>query len=207
MNYIKNKLFGLCFTTYNKTITKYNNLKYMFFYVQTIQMDDNNIYIYYLMIKMLAYCKHKEIPFTESLLNNINDYIGEGLIDMLYETPNRKCKMIMESSILDIIKRINHNAHKIIKQSNMPKKYIINSCHIINENNTNSDIKHLLYLYYDPYNIFDNTICNILIVNKIDHNIQKDKIRFNLFHKRPYVITYNLHEILYKKTDILNNII
>lgn len=195
----------LYFNTYNYLISHYNRLHYKLFDVQKIESyctktnKSSNLYIYYILMKISIMLK------INALIKFINymTYDKDNFLNLHIKTQIRECKFIYQSNLFDLINFMNDNNKYIKHQINLPNKYIIRSCEI----NNHKDIHHLLYLYYDPEKKCpDNTIINILNVNKIKYD-KDDTLKFQIFKGRPYTVIKDISELTYIHVNIINELI
>jgi hypothetical protein len=202
-----NRIIDLYLCINNNCISYYNRLKYRLFDINSIIIYNTetnkikNIYLFYLIEKMLIYYPNFITNYFTKLIDN---YLSNNLINVHIKSSSRECKFIYKDNLSSLIKYLNNNRNKIEQQINLPSKYIIRSCEINNYKN----IHHLFYLYYDPDVLFPhNTIINILNINQIKWSHCNDVLIFNIFKGRPYVINKNISDISYSHINIINNLL
>lgn len=174
-----------------------NKIKTALFSVDKISMNNNNIYKFYILMK-ICMCLH-----SKYFINKLDKKIGEGLIDTYIITINRKFKIIFDGKLSDMITHLNKNKKKLYKQNKMPNRYIIHNCSIKEQEN----LHKLFYSYYDPDNIFHNTFHNIFETNNISYNLT-DNIEFEIFNNfKIETITLKLNDIIHYPVNFINELI
>lgn len=180
----------------------YNKIKNILFFVQKINLNNKNIYIFYLIQKILLFFK------LLTLVKFIDKFIGQGIYDVFIESNERKCKFIsLHNTLSGLITFMNNNNDQINKQNKLPHKYIIKSCEL----GQYKDIHKILYLYYDPDIIFkdnfSNNFENIFKANGIMYENLSDEITFKIFKGKMIILKYKMEDILHKHVNYINELI
>ena len=180
----------------------YNKIKNILFFVQKISLNNKNVYIFYLIQKILLFFK------LFKLINFVDKFIGQGIYDVLIESSERKCKFISSHVALsELITFMDNNNDQIKKQNKLPHKYIIKSCEL----GQHKDIHKILYLYYDPDIIFkdnfSNNFENIFKTNGIAYENLSDEITFKIFKGKMIIIKYKMEDILHKHVNFINELV